>query len=83
MTKRKTTEEAEANAEMIYRATGRIKGYPEKEFTKNNPNIKVRSEKKRDRNNIRLVSDLVQRIYEFLEQVIMYYLVSFFLSVCV
>ena len=52
MTKRKTTEEAEANAEMIYRATGRIKGYPEKEFTKNDTNIKVRSEKKRNLKNI-------------------------------
>ena len=52
MTKRKTTEEAEANAGMIYRTTGRIEGAPENEFTKNNTNIKVRSEKKRDLKNI-------------------------------
>ena len=52
MTKRKTTKEAETKAETIYWATGRTKIYPEKEFTKNNPNIKVRSEKKRDLKNI-------------------------------
>ena len=52
MKKRKTTKEAEAKAETIYWETGRTKIYPEKEFTKNNTEIKVRSEKKRDRNNI-------------------------------
>ena len=52
MTKRKTTKEAEAKTETKYWATERTKTYPEKEFTKNNTDIKVRSEKKRDRNNI-------------------------------
>jgi len=47
MTKRKTTEEAEAKAEMIYWATGRTKIYPEKNFAKNYAEIKARSEKKR------------------------------------
>ena len=48
MTKRKTTNAAEAKAEMIYWATGRTKIYPEKNFAKNYAEIKVRSEKKRD-----------------------------------
>ena len=48
MTKRKTTDEAEAKAEMIYWATGRTKIYPEKTFAE----IKARSEKKRDSYNI-------------------------------
>ena len=48
MTKRKTTEEAEAKAEMIYWATGRTKIYPEKNFAKNYAEIKARSEKKRE-----------------------------------
>ena len=52
MTKRKTTEEAEAKAEMIYWATGRTKIYPEKNFAKNYAEIKARSEKKRERKNI-------------------------------
>ena len=52
MTKRKTTKEAEAKTETKYWATERTKTYPEKEFTKNNTDIKVRSGKKRDRNNI-------------------------------
>ena len=52
MTKRKTTDEAEAKAEMIYWATGRTKIYPEKNFAKNYAEIKARSEKKRDSNNI-------------------------------
>ena len=42
MKKRKTTEEAEAKAEMIYWATGRTKIYPEKNYNA----IEVRSEKK-------------------------------------
>ena len=50
MTKRKTTEEAEVKAEMIYWATGRTKIYPEKNFTKNYAEIKARSEKKRKTN---------------------------------
>ena len=50
MTKRKTTEEAEAKAEMIYWATGRTKIYPEKNFAKNYAEIKARSEKKRQTN---------------------------------
>ena len=52
MTKRKTTEEAEAKAEMIYWATGRTKIYPEKNFAKNYAEIKARSEKKRERKDI-------------------------------
>ena len=48
MTKRKTTDEAEAKAEMIYWATGRTRIYPEKNFAKNYAEIKARSEKKRD-----------------------------------
>lgn len=50
MTKRKTTEEAEAKAEMIYWATGRTKIYPEKNFAKNYAEIKARSEKTRETN---------------------------------
>ena len=50
MTKRKTTDEAEAKAEMIYWATGRTKIYPEKNFAKNYAEIKARSEKKRETN---------------------------------
>ena len=50
MTKRKTTEEAEAKAEMIYWATGRTKIYPEKNFAKNYAEIKNRSEEKREAN---------------------------------
>ena len=50
MTKRKTTEEAEAKAEMIYWATGRTKIYPEKNFAKNYAEIKATSEKKRETN---------------------------------
>ena len=50
MTKRKTTKEAEAKAEMIYWATGRTKIYPEKNFAKNYAEIKARSEKKRETN---------------------------------
>ena len=50
MTKRKTTEEAEAKAEMIYWATGRTKIYPERNFAKNYAEIKARSEKKRETN---------------------------------
>ena len=50
MTKRKTAEEAEAKAEMIYWATGRTKIYPEKNFAKNYAEIKARSEKKRETN---------------------------------
>ena len=50
MTKRKTTEEAEAKAEMIYWATGRTKIYPEKNFAKNYAEIKAKSEKKRETN---------------------------------
>ena len=50
MTKRKTTEEAESKAEMIYWATGRTKIYPEKNFAKNYAEIKARSEKKRETN---------------------------------
>ena len=52
MTKRKTTDEAEVKAEMIYWETGRTKIYPEKNFAKNYPEIKARSEKKRDSYNI-------------------------------
>tara|TARA_B100001057_G_scaffold466496_1_gene523700 strand:+ start:253 stop:441 length:189 start_codon:yes stop_codon:yes gene_type:complete len=52
MTKRKTTEEAEAKAEMVYWATGRTKIYPEKNFAKNYNAIKARSEKKRDDKNV-------------------------------
>lgn len=52
MTKRKTTDEAEAKAEMIYSATGRTKIYPEKNYAKNYAEIKARSEKKRDSHNI-------------------------------
>ena len=48
MTKRKTTDEAEAKAEIIYWATGRTKIYPEKNFAKNYAEIKARSEKKRE-----------------------------------
>ena len=48
MTKRKTTDEAEAKAEMIYWATGRTKIYPEKNFAKNYAEIKARSEKTRE-----------------------------------
>ena len=50
MTKRKTTDEAEAKAEMIYWATGRTKIYPEKNFAKNYAEIKARSENKRETN---------------------------------
>ena len=50
MTKRKTTEEVQAKAEMIYWATGRTKIYPEKNFAKNYAEIKARSEKKRETN---------------------------------
>ena len=50
MTKRKTTEEAEAKAEMIYWATGRTKIYPQRNFAKNYAEIKARSEKKRETN---------------------------------
>ena len=50
MTKRRTTEEAEAKAEMIYWATGRTKIYPEKNFAKNYAEIKARSEKTRETN---------------------------------
>ena len=50
MTKRKTTDEAEAKAEMIYWATGRTKIYPEKNFAKNYAEIKARSEKTRETN---------------------------------
>ena len=50
MKKRKTTEEAEAKAEMIYWATGRTKIYPEKNFAKNYTEIKARSEKTRETN---------------------------------
>ena len=50
MTKRKTTEESEAKAEMIYWATGRTKIYPEKNFAKNYAEIKARSEKTRETN---------------------------------
>ena len=50
MTKRRTTEEAEAKAEMIYWATGRTKIYPEKNFAKNYAEIKAKSEKKRETN---------------------------------
>ena len=49
MTKRKTTEEDEAKAEMIYWATGRTKIYPEKNFSKNYNKVRARSEKKRER----------------------------------
>jgi hypothetical protein len=52
MTKRKTTEEADAKAEMIYWATGRTKIYPEKDFAKNYTEIKARSEKKREKQDI-------------------------------
>ena len=52
MTKRKTTKEAEAEAETIYWATGRTKIYPEKNFAKNYTDIKARSEKKRDSNTV-------------------------------
>ena len=52
MTKRKTTEEAEVKAEVIYWATGRTKIYPEKNFAKNYAEIKATSEKKRDSYNI-------------------------------
>ena len=52
MTKRKTAEEAEAKAEMIYWATGRTKTYPEKDFAKNYTEIKARSERKREREDI-------------------------------
>ena len=52
MTQRKTTEEAEAMAEMIYWATGRTKIYPEKNFAKNYAEIKARSEKKRADKNM-------------------------------
>ena len=48
MTKRKTTEEADAKAEMIYWATGRTKIYPEKNFANNYNEIRARSEKKRE-----------------------------------
>ena len=50
MTKRKTTDEANAKAEMIYWATGRTKIYPEKNFAKNYAEIKARSENKRETN---------------------------------
>ena len=50
MTKRKTTDEAEAKAEIIYWATGRTKIYPEKNFAKNYAEIKARSEKTRETN---------------------------------
>ena len=52
MTKRKTTKEAEAKAEMIYWATGRTKICPEKSFEKNYNEIKARSEKKRERKDV-------------------------------
>ena len=52
MTKKKTTDEAEAMTEMVYWATDRTKIYPEKNFAKNYAEIKVRSEKKRDSYNI-------------------------------
>ena len=52
MTKRKTTDEAEAKAEMIYWATGRTKIYPERNLAKNYAEIKARSEKKRASYNI-------------------------------
>jgi hypothetical protein len=48
MTKRKTTEEVESKAEMIYWATGRTKFYPEKNFAKNYNEIRARSEEKRE-----------------------------------
>ena len=51
MTKRKTTKEAEAKAEMIYWATGRTKIYPEKNFGMRYAKIKVRSEQKRKEKN--------------------------------
>ena len=44
--------ETESKAELIYWATGRTKIYPEKDFTKNYTDIRARSEKKRDRDNI-------------------------------
>ena len=50
MTKRKTTKEAEARAEMVYWATGRTKIYPERSFAKNYAEIKARSEKTRETN---------------------------------
>ena len=52
MTKRKTTEESEAKAEMIYWATGKTKIYPERNFAKNYNEIKARSKKKRDDKNV-------------------------------
>ena len=52
MTKRKTTKEPEAKAELIYWATGRTKIYPKKDFTKNYNEIRARSKKKRERKNI-------------------------------
>ena len=50
----------EAQAEVVYWATGRTKIYPEKDFAKNYINIKAESERKRERKNVlsRCVSPL-------------------------
>jgi hypothetical protein len=52
MTQRKTTEEADAKAEIIYWATGRTKIYPEKDFAKNYAEIKEKSKQKRERQGV-------------------------------
>ena len=42
----------EAQAEVVYWATGRTKIYPEKDFAKNYTDIKAESERKRERKNV-------------------------------
>ncbi len=52
MTKKKTTKEIKAKAEMIYWATVRTKIYPQKNFANNYNEVSARSEKKREREDI-------------------------------
>ena len=42
----------EAQAEVVYWATGRTKIYPERDFAKNYIDIKAESERKRERKNV-------------------------------
>ena len=75
--------EAEAKAALIYQATGRTKTYPENEFTNHYIDINTTPEKKREGKNGSSRFGSGSKILDFLEKVIMYYLVSFFSSVCV
>ena len=75
--------EAEAKADTIYRATDRTKICPENELTRNYIDINPPPEKKREGTNGSSRFESGSKILEFLEKVIMHYLVSFFSSVCV